>query len=675
MKIRCLLTALIFITVYPLVAVPVWASDTKDERPPSLTELSLEQLMDIEVPTIYGACKFEQKVTDAPASVSVITADEIQKYGHRTLADILRSVHGLYVTYDRNYHFLGVRGFNRPGDYNSRVLLLLDGHRINDNIYDTATVGTEFPLDVDLIDRIEIIRGPSSSLYGTSAFFGVINVISRQGKDMKSAEVAGSVGSEDSYNGRLSYGNKYPSGLELLISGSVYNSDGERELYYGEFDAPATNNGIADHADDDKSHSFFSKFTFRDLTLTGAYISREKGIPTGSFDTVFNDNRNRTTDAHGYVDLKYAHKLENQAELTARVFYDDYEYRGDYIYDGANPGDPLVVNKDSSDGQWAGGELMFTGRFQGKHVFTAGAEERYNLRQDQRTYDESPFLSKLDDKRTSNTYALYIQDEYHILPNLIFNVGLRYDYYDTFGGTTNPRLDLIYKPWDKTILKLLYGDAFRAPNVYELYYEDNGVTARPNPDLKPEKIGTYELVYEQYLGEHLRTSLSGFYYQIDDLITQQTDTDGLLIYRNMEKVEAKGVEMEVEGKWAEGLQGRVSYILQEAKNKDTGDLLTNSPRHLAKLNLAAPLIRKNVLAGAELQYTSSRKTLAGENEGGFVTANLTLFSQNLLKGLEVSASLYNLLDRKYGDPGAGEHLQNIIGQDGRTFRVKFVYRF
>lgn len=672
---RCFLIVLIFIVACLPANSPVWAGDAKDEQLPSLTELSIEQLMDIEVATVYGACKFEQKVTDAPASVSVITAEEIKKYGHRTLADILRSVRGLYVTYDRNYNYLGVRGFNRPGDYNSRFLLLLDGHRLSDNIYESAAVGTEFILDVDLIDRVEIIRGPSSSLYGAGAFFGAINVITRQGKDMKGAEIAGSAGSQETYSGRLSYGNKYPSGLEMLISGSLYNSGGVRSLYFNEFDTPATNNGIADHADDDRSYSFFSKFVLRDLTLTGAYISREKGIPTGSFGTVFNDPRNRTTDAHGYMDLKYAHKLDNLAELTAKVYYDDFRYSGDYIYSGANPGDPPVLSKDSSYGQWAGGELMYIGHFLAKHTFTAGAEERYNIRQDQRTYDEAPFLNRLDDRRSSNTYALYFQDEYHILPNLIFNAGLRYDHFDTFGGTTNPRLALIYKPLEKTILKLLYGSAFRAPNVYELYYTDGGITAKPNPNLQPENIRTYELVYEQYLGEHFRSSLSGFYYRIDDLITQQTDTDGLLIYRNLEKVEAKGMEAEIEGKWANGLQGRISYILQEARDQDTGDLLTNSPRQLAKVNLTVPLISKKVFAGAELQYTSSRKTLGGGSEGGFVTTNLTLFSQNLLKGLELSASFYNLLDRKYGDPGSGEHLQDIIAQDGHTFRVKCTYRF
>ena len=114
--------------------------------------------------------------------MTIVTAGEIKRYGYRTLADILRSVRGFFVTYDRNYDYVGVRGFGRPGDYNSRVLLLVDGHRINDNVYDTASIGTEFPVDVDLIDRMEIIPGPSSSLYGNNAFFGVINIITRKGE-------------------------------------------------------------------------------------------------------------------------------------------------------------------------------------------------------------------------------------------------------------------------------------------------------------------------------------------------------------------------------------------------------------------------------------------------------------------------------------------------------------
>ena len=159
---------------------PVFAAENVNNATRDLTDLKLEDLMEIEVDTVYGASKFEQKVTEAPAAVNIVTSSDIKRYGYRTLADIIRSIRGFYTTYDRDYYYLGMRGFSRPGDYNTRFLLLVDGHRINDNIYNTAFIGTEFPIDVDLIDRVEVIRGPSSSIYGTNAFMGVINVMTKK---------------------------------------------------------------------------------------------------------------------------------------------------------------------------------------------------------------------------------------------------------------------------------------------------------------------------------------------------------------------------------------------------------------------------------------------------------------------------------------------------------------
>ena len=163
-----------------LVLLPMLALGQNPHAPPDLADMSLEELMLIDVDSVYGASGFKQKVTEAPASVTIITSEDIQRYGYRTLADILRNVQGFYVTYDRNYSYLGVRGYGLPGQYNSSIALLIDGHRLNDNIFDGALIGTEFPLDVDLIDRVEVIRGPNSSLYVASAFLGVINIITKQ---------------------------------------------------------------------------------------------------------------------------------------------------------------------------------------------------------------------------------------------------------------------------------------------------------------------------------------------------------------------------------------------------------------------------------------------------------------------------------------------------------------
>src|SRR5712671_6138243 len=149
-----------------------------------LRDLSLEDLMKLDAGQVFGASERLQPVMEAPASVSFITAEEIARYGYRTLADILRGVRGMYVTDDRNFSLLGTRGFAKPGDYNSRILLLVNGHRVNDNVFGQAEIGAEFGIDPAMFERVEIIRGPASSLYGDSAFFAVVNVITRSGASL-----------------------------------------------------------------------------------------------------------------------------------------------------------------------------------------------------------------------------------------------------------------------------------------------------------------------------------------------------------------------------------------------------------------------------------------------------------------------------------------------------------
>ncbi len=560
-----------------------------------------------ETPIVYSAAKYEQKINEATASITIISADQIRKYGYRTFAQVLQSVPGLFATYDRNYDYLGVRGFNRPGDYNSRVLLLVDGHRLNDAVFDQATIGTDAPVDVDLIDRVEIVRGPSSSLYGTNAFFGVINVITKRGRDIKGAEGSWENSSYTSNKGRLTDGQKLSNGLEFIMSGSYYYSVGQQNLFYQEFNTPDQNNGIAHRMDQDTFHNFFAKASYGDFTLQGGYVGRKKRIPTAAFGTIFNNGRDATVDNRGYLDLKYQHEFANQLTVKGRLYYDRYYYRGDFLIDYPPP----TLNQDFLTTDQAGGELTLVKRLFDKHKVTLGSEFRSQLRMDQSNKDAEPPATYLDDKRKSNIGAVYLQDEFAITDRLILNAGFRYDHYSTFGGTVNPRAGLIYT-WRDTTAKLLYGRAFRAPNPFEQFYVGDGVS-KANPDLKPEIINTYELVLEQYIGRHLRGSASAYYYEIDKLISQVLDpSDGLLVYRNGDKINAKGLELTLEGKLPSGWDGRLSYAIQEARDSASDRLLTNSPQHLVKGNLIIPLYSDKVFASLETRYMSSRLTLTGD---------------------------------------------------------------
>jgi outer membrane receptor for ferrienterochelin and colicins len=641
-----------------------------------LTELSPEELLKVKVTTVYGASKHEQSVSKAPASVTIVTADEIRKQGHRTIGEVLRSVPGIYATYDRNYMYLGVRGFARPGDYNGRALMLVNGHRVNDNIYFTAPIGTESYVDVDLIDRVEVIRGPSSSIYGSSAFLGVINVITRRGRDIDGVEASAGGGSLDTYQARLTYGKQFDNGIEVLLSGSTYGSAGQRRLFYAEFNDPATNDGVVRKADEDYARGVFGSVSYHDFVLSGAWHTRTKNIPTASFESIFADSHESTKDEWSYIELKHERELGADTELVVRSSYAEYLYSGDYPLNYAAPSDPVdrVLNRDETVGNWVVSEVQLKQTLFERHTLLAGVEWQENLRQYQANFDVAPRETYLNDARTSRNVGVYVQAEVNLLTNLTLNAGLRFDHYSTFGSTVNPRLGLLYSPHPVTTFKLLYGEAFRSPNAYEMFYkapEDHVA----NPDLDPETIRTYELVWEQELSQTHRLSLSGYRYEISDLISLTTDSgSGELSYQNVNEVSALGTELSLDSTYASGLRARISYALQRTEDNESGDELSNSPRHLAKLNLAVPLYADKVYAGLELQYMSSVITHTGTREDGFLVANATLFTQEIFKGVSASVSLYNVFNTGYGYTGA-DHVQNSIRQDGRTVLLKLNYHF
>jgi iron complex outermembrane receptor protein len=640
--------------------------------PGDLTSLSLEELMEIEV--VYAASRYEQDVHEAPSSVTIVGADEIRRFGYRTLADLLAGVGGFYTSYDRIYTYLGTRGFSRPGDYNTRFLLQVDGHRLNDEVYGQAFIGTEFPLDLDVIDRVEIIRGPSSSIYGTNALFGVVNVVTKKGRDLDGVRLSGRAASFGTRGTGVAFGKEHPSGMEIFLSGGYAESDGQ-DLYYAEFDDPATNDGVAEDSDRDASKSAYARFAYKGITLQGFYGWRKKGIPTAPWEVTFNDPRTVAVDARGYVELLHTRNLGRGIAIDGDVSYNWYGYDGDYAYEYDSEDEGGLIATLSSDyarGEWLRGGLSLSAPAAGRHHLVVGSTYRHDFRLHQKYFDEETVY--LDDERTSWSWALYALDEIRVVEGLLMNIGVRHDRYETFGGTTHPRLALIWDPLEATTLKLLYGSAFRAPNVFELYYtdEDGGEpTQKANLDLDPEIVRTYELVVEQDLGTRIQGSVSMFHTEATDLIGIETDPDdGLLVFRNLDETHSTGFEVGFRGSLRKGCSSRLSYTYQESEDSRTGETLTNSPKHLAKLGVLVPVLGERLSAGFELRYTGDRKTPQGGTAEGYFLGNLTLASRLLGGRLELSASAYNLFDQEYFDPGSEEHVQNLIEQDGRSFGVK-----
>lgn len=649
---------------------------------PDLADMSIEQLMDLDIESVFGASRYEQRVTQAPSSISIMTSEEIRRFGYTNFEEVLNSFRGMYVMDDRNYPYLGVRGFHQPGDYNTRLLVLVDGHRINDNLYDTGSIGREAMVDLNVVERVEFIRGPSSSVYGSSAFFGVINVVTKRGHDIDGVEVSQEAGSLDTYRTSATYGTTFADDADFLVSFSNYSSEGMDELYFREFDQRvsddprARNDGMALRLDDEHAAKVFTSLRSGSWSTTAYYSERVKQIPTAPYETVFADPDSRTKDQHGYVDFAFAGEISSKLSYGARAFYDYLRYTGSLAYDYAAAEEPSqrYLYRDLGLGEWAGAELHLTATLASNYTLVAGVEYRDSLTEEQVAYDDvEPRFYYLDIDTDSRSLGAFAQLEARLREDFTVTAGLRYDDHSAVGNTLNPRLAAIYNPTPTSAVKFLYGEAYRAPNPYErfYYYEEQQF----HPTLEPETIRTTELVYESYFGQRYRLNVSAYHYDIADLISQRESVDVVRYFANVDAVEAQGAEIELEGKYQSGTIARVSYARQRAEDKNSGLELTASPRHLAKLAVSVPIARTGVFGNVELRYQSDSLTLTGARSPSFAITNLSVTTQKLWTGVDLSLTIHNVFDADEVYPASEEHIQDTLELNGRTFLGKLAVHF
>src|SRR5256714_10782328 len=268
MKHRSYLTAMVLLA---LAAAGQAADDVTAKLP-------LDALLET---TISTSAKYDQQLSRAAASVTVITAEEIERYGWPSLADVLQATPGFYITENRDYTTVGMRGV---GDSGKRVLLLVDGQPINDPIFGGAEIST-LATDLGSVERIEIVRGPGSAVYGSNAMLGVINVITRSADATDGVVVSVAHGSQNEQAASLRAGKVFANGVHLTFFGNWQQKDGA-DLFFPDFDTPETNNGVArgrDYQDLGSLGLTYEKGNFRFTAFTH---QRTKGIPAAAFDTV-----------------------------------------------------------------------------------------------------------------------------------------------------------------------------------------------------------------------------------------------------------------------------------------------------------------------------------------------------------------------------------------------------
>ena len=380
----------------------------------TLRDMSLLQLMIVHVVT--SASKYPQTSLEAPASVDVITDEDIKRHGYRNVAEALSSLPGVYLMTDDNlYYFIGIRGYSRPGDYSTRIAVLVDGHRSNKDTNGGMALGTSFKVDMNLIKSIEFVRGSSSSLYGQGALFGVINVITKDAEDFAGTEISTEIDVDpDRYQGNITFGKSFENDIKLLLSASVSDKPGQT-LYFPEYDNTPLTNGVLNKRDYQEIQRLFAKLNYRDFTLTAVYTEREAGSPP-NYGVLF-DSPSHGQNLRFSVAADYRHQFNEQLETHFRVNWNRITLKMESYYDY---GFAIVTNRIDDPSNWLNAEWQWQWHGE-RHHLIGGIEYHHSLLQEQRSYDEDPYFEWVNAQTDEGYWAVYLQDEFKLTDQLVLN--------------------------------------------------------------------------------------------------------------------------------------------------------------------------------------------------------------------------------------------------------------
>ncbi len=630
---------------------------------------------------IVTATKQPQTLKQAPAIATVFTARDIRNMGARDIMDVLKRVPGIGIS--KNFYGLDeIEARGIIGLRSEKVKLLIDGVSLNE-----LSGGATWALDnltLDNVKRIEVIRGPGSALYGTDAFLAVINVITKEGKDINGVTLLAGGGSFNTKRYNLQAGRVF-NGLGAALSLDYLTTDGDKHRIDSDMFG---NSGDTD--DFDRRFDAQLRLSYKEFALNTKYIRRNKGVYLGAIPAV--NNESEIILEKFFSELSYRRSLlDGRLDLTAKTFvrYLDFQARYELISEGVLPPFPDgMMGMPSQKERDYGIELQFDYRVSDSNLLTIGAsyEERKNF-DIKRITNFNPLtgapLGKMTDVSSWANYglnedrdvkAVYLQDIWDITDDISLTLGVRHDHYSDFGNTTNPRVALVWEFEEHWDLKLMYATAFRAPSFGELYLVNNP-SLLGNPDLNPEKMKTYEVSLGRTDRKGTSVRVSGFYNIFEDNI--QATGGPPLQFDNTAGARVWGIETELEKVlFNNGSKMYANYTYQNAEDRETHRELANVAKH--KGNVGADItITENFDANLNVFWSGERPRAAGDPRDAlapYTLVDATLIAKNFYKGLELRLSGHNILDEKYEDPSVIA-VPGDFPRDGASVMAEATYRF
>jgi iron complex outermembrane receptor protein len=547
---------------------------------------------------------------------------------------------GIHVSQDGHYGYLGGRGYGAPGEYAGRIMLLIDGYSAADNIYNQIYINDDGYLDTALIDRVEYAPGPGSAIYGNSAVLGVVNIITRKGREIDGLDIEFTAGPHHDREGRLTWGKRFDNGAEWLISASGKNGG---SFYPTPAHAPLTS-----------SSRLFLKGNYQRWSLEAVSVDKkEEEDLTYSYPDfdLFTSYKNR--ERNRFVNLSYEPDFNDKDwRMISRLYY------GDYLFDyddnnSLNESFPAIF-----EGQWYGidNKIIYLGTEGHRLLF--GIELHIDLKQNAaiRYFTDGELIFDDIINHNGDIFSVYGEDTIFFSSSMSVSLGGRYDRrnYDTFNETYsffNPRFSLLYDPTSELSLKLSYGQAGRFETINDSAYNL----------FRPSRVRTVELAVE-HEKMNRRTLASLYRYRIDHL-PDYSSTKHQNIY---------GAELESEWQWPGNKLLRFSYTWQSAKD-DQGRNMPNVPRNIGKLQVSCPLYNEKLRASVALRHIGKRTSLDYNNVGGYTVTDLTLDSLRTFSVFTLTLAIRNLFETGYGHVDYTFDGADTLEQDGRTLWLSLKY--